>query len=87
MSRPDYIKCIAAQDQHNIGQALCGRRIGGHKLVEHPECGPIKVLVPSDFCFQDLDHWYLNAVARQRLQGCPECLAKVQEALSKELAR
>jgi hypothetical protein len=88
MNRPEYIHCIADQHQGNIGKALCGREIGWAKTVKvnDPHIGEmlVKELKATEFCFQSVDHWFLNACAEGRLQGCKKCLKQVEEMIKRE---
>lgn len=79
--RPDWVHCIADTHQDNIGKSLCGRQIGGTKAVPrnaHPgDTGTVKELVPSEWCFVGVDHWFIHRRNQGRLLGCEECVAEV----------
>jgi hypothetical protein len=83
---------IADNHQERIGFALWGRKIGFAKEVTCPDPdllrldpdSKIKVLRATTFVFENIDHWYLNAVAGGRLVGCKNCLGKIRQAMKLE---
>lgn len=75
MSRPEYVKCIAATHVDRIGRSLCERRIGSNVDGE---------LRATEFVFVDIDHWFYNNAKKGRLLGCPQCLAAIKLAVETE---
>jgi len=71
---PEWVQCIADPHQEMIGKALCGRAIGSARVVNGE-----KELVPSEWVFVSIDHWFCNSRNKGRLLGCPECVARVTE--------
>ena len=72
-TRPEYVKCIASTHGDKIGESLCGRRIGSPDNAGN--------LRASEFIFEDIDHWFYNAIQQGRLLGCEQCLDKIRHAL------
>lgn len=84
-------KCIADTHQARIGESLCGRKIGYPVAAANPNetsrhCTPtIKVLQSTEWCFQDIDHWFNTFKAGDPKAGdiCSYCKGVLLDALDR----